>query len=117
MNKTSDVAVIGAGIMGTAIATRLLETGNRVRVFDLDKDKITKLAERGAAASKSPGEATKDSDFVILSLNHADIVRNVVFGQNGVATAATAGKRSLTCLLSIQLRLRKWQANSRLKPA
>ena len=92
MNKTSDVAVVGAGIMGTAIATRLLETGNRVRVFDLDKDKITKLAERGAAASKSPGEATKDSDFVILSLNHADIVRNVVFGQNGVATAATAGK-------------------------
>lgn len=92
MNKTSDVAVIGAGIMGTAIATRLLETNNRVRVFDLDTEKITKLVERGAAASKSPGEATKDSDFVILSLNHADIVRNVVFGQNGVATSATAGK-------------------------
>ncbi|MEJ5083189.1 NAD(P)-dependent oxidoreductase [Ochrobactrum sp. MYb379] len=92
MSRTSNVAVIGAGIMGTAIATRLMETGNRVRVFDLDKDKVAQLAEKGAIASGSPAEATKDSDFVILSLNHANIVRNVVFGENGVATTAEVGK-------------------------
>jgi len=92
MSITSNVAVIGAGIMGTAIATRLLETGNRVRVFDLDKDKVAQLVEKGAIASGSPAEATKDSDFVILSLNHANIVRNVVFGENGVATTAEVGK-------------------------
>lgn len=92
MSRTSNVAVIGAGIMGTAIATRLMETGNRVRVFDLDKDKVAQLVEKGAIASGSPAEATKDSDFVILSLNHANIVRNVVFGENGVATTAEVGK-------------------------
>jgi len=92
MNKTSNVAVIGAGIMGKAIATRLLETGNRVRVFDLDSDKVARLVEIGAIASQSPAEATQESDFVILSLNHANIVRNVVFGKNGVATAAAGGK-------------------------
>lgn len=92
MSKTSNIAVIGAGIMGTAIATRLLETGNRVHVFDLDADKVAKLAEKGATAAGSPAEATAQSDFVILSLNHANIVRSVVFGEGGVAQAASAGK-------------------------
>ncbi len=79
MSKTSNVAVIGAGIMGTAIATRLLETGNRVRVFDLDADKVARLVEKGATAAESPATATAESNFVILSLNHANIVRSVVF--------------------------------------
>ncbi|MFD2651508.1 NAD(P)-dependent oxidoreductase [Brucella rhizosphaerae] len=92
MSKTSNIAVIGAGIMGTAIATRLLETGNRVHVFDLDADKVAKLVEKGATAAASPAEATAQSDFVILSLNHANIVRSVVFGEGGVAQAASAGK-------------------------
>lgn len=92
MSKTSNVAVIGAGIMGTAIATRLLETGNSVRVFDLDTDKVARLVEKGAAATESPAGATAQSDFVILSLNHANIVRSVVFGEGGVAQAASAGK-------------------------
>ncbi len=92
MSKTSNIAVIGAGIMGTAIATRLLETGNRVRVFDLDADRVAKLAEKGATAAASPAEATAQSNFVILSLNHANIVRSVVFGEGGVAQAASAGK-------------------------
>lgn len=92
MSKTSNIAVIGAGIMGTAIATRLLETGNRVHVFDLDADKVAKLAEKGATAAASPAEATAQSNFVILSLNHANIVRSVVFGEGGVAQAASAGK-------------------------
>ncbi|PRA84620.1 hypothetical protein CQ054_16365 [Ochrobactrum sp. MYb29] len=92
MSKTSNVAVIGAGIMGTAIATRLLETGNRVRVFDLDADKVARLVEKGATAAESPATATAESNFVILSLNHANIVRSVVFGEGGVAQAASAGK-------------------------
>ncbi|MBO1040804.1 NAD(P)-dependent oxidoreductase [Brucella pituitosa] len=92
MSKTSNIAVIGAGIMGTAIATRLLETGNRVRVFDLDADKVARLVEKGATAAESPATATAESNFVILSLNHANIVRSVVFGEGGVAQAASAGK-------------------------
>jgi 2-hydroxy-3-oxopropionate reductase len=92
MKKTSNVAVIGAGIMGTAIATRLLETGNQVSVFDLDADKVARLIGKGATAAASPAQATADSDFVILSLNHANIVRSVVFGEGGVAQAASARK-------------------------
>lgn len=88
----SDVAVIGAGIMGTAIATRLLERGHMVFSFDLDPSKVAGLVAKGATAALSIAEATRASHFVVLSLNHADIVRSAVFGAEGVAMAATSEK-------------------------
>ncbi len=86
------VAVIGAGIMGSAIATRLIETGQTVTVFDLDPAKVEALTDKGALAAGSVAEATRVSDFVILSLNHANIVRAVVFGPEGVGAGADATK-------------------------
>lgn len=87
-DKRSTVAVVGAGIMGSAIATRLLETGHPVRIFDLDHEKVAALAGRGALPADSAAEAVAQSEFCILSLNHANIVRAAVFGKDGVASAA-----------------------------
>ena len=86
------IAVIGAGIMGTAISTRLLECGHKLSIFDLDKEKVASLVAKGASAATSAAQATRCSDFVILSLNHARIVRAAVFGQDGVFEAANATK-------------------------
>src|SRR5438876_7014973 len=69
----SKVAVIGAGIMGSAIATRLIATGNFVTIFDLDAAKVAALVEKGGHATETVAAATAASDFVILSLNHANI--------------------------------------------
>ncbi len=85
------VGVIGAGVMGGAIATRLIETGHRVGVFDLDAAKIAALVAKGAVAATCPREAAL-GDFVILSLNSATIVERAVFGPNGVAEAGKSGK-------------------------
>jgi 2-hydroxy-3-oxopropionate reductase len=86
------IAMIGAGIMGTAIATRLLECGHVLSVFDPDSQKVKALALKGARPAATAAAATSQSDFVILSLNHADIVRQAVFGEQGVASAATGQK-------------------------
>ncbi|WP_434715078.1 NAD(P)-dependent oxidoreductase (plasmid) [Rhizobium sp. YTUHZ045] len=88
----ADVAVIGAGIMGAAIATRLIETGHKVSVFDLDTEKVAALAAKGAHAAASVEDAVSRSEFCVLSLNHANIVRAVVFGEKGVAAAASADR-------------------------
>jgi 2-hydroxy-3-oxopropionate reductase len=87
-----DIAVIGAGLMGSAIAARLLNRNHAVTVFDIDGTKVAALVGMGAKAATSPAEATTAADFIILSLNHAGIVREAVFGKHGVAASATPDK-------------------------
>jgi 2-hydroxy-3-oxopropionate reductase len=79
------VAVVGAGIMGNAIASRLLECGHDVAVFDLDRSKLDALVTLGARAAASAAEAARGAAFVITSLNSAAIVRSAVFGLSGVS--------------------------------
>lgn len=86
------VAVVGVGIMGTAIATRLLETKHPVTVFDIDAAKTAALAAKGAAVAATPADAAAQADFIITSLNSPKIVRLAVFGENGAINAAAAGK-------------------------
>jgi 2-hydroxy-3-oxopropionate reductase len=88
---TNKVALIGAGAMGGAIGERLLATGNRLAVFDLDKAKVAALVAKGATAMTSAAEAAAAADYVILSLNSAAIVRRAVFGDGGVAAGARPG--------------------------
>lgn len=90
--KANRVAVIGVGIMGTAITTRLLECDQQVQVFDLDQQKVAAMVDRGAVAAASPAAAAQQADFIILSLNNANIVKAAVFGPDGVAEAASADK-------------------------
>lgn len=88
---TKTIALIGAGAMGGAIGERLLATGNRLLVFDLDKAKVAALVAKGAAAAVTAAEAAGAADCVILSLNSAAIVRRAVFGEGGVAAGAKPG--------------------------
>ena len=86
------IAVIGVGIMGSAISRRLLECGHTLTVFDLDPTKLETLVALGARVAVTAAQATAASDFVITSLNSAAIVRGAVFGAGGVAEAADASK-------------------------
>lgn len=88
---TERVALIGAGAMGGAIGTRLLETGNSLAVFDLDAQKVAELVAKGGIAAGSAAEAAAQSDYVITSLNSPGIVRMAVFGEAGVAEGARPG--------------------------
>lgn len=88
---TNKVALIGAGVMGSAIGTRLAETDNDLVVFDLDTEKVAALVAKGAKAAASAAAAASASDFVILSLNSPHIVRAAVFGESGVAAGAKEG--------------------------
>jgi 2-hydroxy-3-oxopropionate reductase len=85
------IALIGAGAMGGAIGTRLVETGNTLTVYDLDKDKVVELVSKGAAAAESAAAAAASADYVITSLNAPHIVEAAVFGPDGVAEGARPG--------------------------
>ncbi|UXT51242.1 NAD(P)-dependent oxidoreductase [Agrobacterium tumefaciens] len=91
MTEKNKVALIGAGAMGGAIGTRLIETGNQLTVFDLDAEKVAALTSLGAQNAGTAAEAAAVSDVVILSLNSPKIVRIAVFGKDGVAAGARPG--------------------------
>lgn len=84
--------MIGVGIMGSSMTTRLLECGHRVTVFDRNPPKVAAVVEKGARAARTPAEATRASQFVISCVNSAAAVRALVFGPDGVAEAADASK-------------------------
>ncbi len=61
---SSKIALIGAGVMGNAIETRLLEMGNQLIVSDRNQFKIDDLVEKGETA------ATSADSSAALSLIH-----------------------------------------------
>lgn len=85
------IGLVGAGAMGGAIGTRLLETGNSLAVFDLDPEKVAALVDKGAVAAASAAEAAMGNDFVITSLNASRIVGLAAFGKDGIADGAAEG--------------------------
>jgi 2-hydroxy-3-oxopropionate reductase len=88
---TDSITLIGAGAMGGAIGARLLATGARLCVFDLDPAKVAVLTALGATTAPTAALAAQGATAVILSLNAAHIVRAAVFGPQGVAIGAAPG--------------------------
>ena len=80
------VAVLGTGIMGSAMARNLIGAGLRTRVWDRSPSAIAPLVEAGALAAASPEEAVDDARVVITMLPTADAVSSVIFA-GGVAGA------------------------------
>jgi 2-hydroxy-3-oxopropionate reductase len=99
--QSQRVAVIGVGIMGSAIARRLLDCGHAVSVFDLDTAKVGALKQRGAQAHGTAAMAAAASDFVITSLNSAAVVERALFDEAGVCAAPVDAQRLLIDMSSI----------------
>lgn len=81
------VAIIGVGMMGSAIAQRFLDGGHAVRLHTRSPDKLAPLVARGGVAAASAAEAARGCEFVITCLNSAEIVEQAVFGAGGAAEA------------------------------
>jgi 3-hydroxyisobutyrate dehydrogenase-like beta-hydroxyacid dehydrogenase len=90
--KTKKISVIGLGLMGTPIATLLMRAGYQVAGFDLIKKQMSNLVPLGLRAVKSPKEAAKDADLVMLSLPNWNAVLDVVEGKDGVVEGAQRGQ-------------------------
>ncbi len=80
------VAVLGTGIMGSAMARNLVSAGLRTTVWDRSPAATAPLADAGALVTASPAEAVQDADVMITMLPTADVVNSVIFA-GGVVEA------------------------------
>jgi 3-hydroxyisobutyrate dehydrogenase-like beta-hydroxyacid dehydrogenase len=84
------VGFIGLGNMGSAMATRLLEAGFDVTVYNRSPGKADALAARGATVAATVAQACA-GDVVITMLANDDAVDAVVTGEGGVLAALREG--------------------------
>jgi len=75
---------IGLGNMGVPMASRLVDAGYRLTVFDVRREAVDALRAKGAQAAASPAEVASATETVLLSLPTPAIVREVALGVNGV---------------------------------
>jgi 3-hydroxyisobutyrate dehydrogenase len=80
MNGATDtVAVLGTGIMGSAMAHNLLAAGLPTAVWDRSPAATTALRGAGATVAGSPREAVAGARTVITMLPTAEVVESVMF--------------------------------------
>jgi 3-hydroxyisobutyrate dehydrogenase len=84
------VAVLGTGIMGSAMARNLVSAGLRTTVWDRSPAATAPLSAAGALVSASPADAVRDAHVVITMLPTAEVVVSVMFA-GGVVEALAQG--------------------------
>lgn len=80
----SAIAFIGLGQMGAPMASNLLQQGHSLQVYDVNPQAVAALKTKGAQAANTPAQAARDAEFVITMLPNGDLVRSVLFGEQGV---------------------------------
>jgi len=78
------IGIIGLGMLGSAIASHLVDSGFIVTAYNRTKEKTFQLKEKGVKIVSSPKEVTENSELVIIIVRDADAVKNVSFESNGI---------------------------------
>src|SRR6266508_3913796 len=85
------VGIVGVGRMGLAMLKHLVKHGHAVTACDIDEQQLAKARAAGAAAVKTPAEAARAADFVIIGVGYDDEVNEVVLGPDGLLAALAPG--------------------------
>jgi 3-hydroxyisobutyrate dehydrogenase len=89
-DRDATVAVLGAGIMGSAMTRNLVAAGFDTRVWDRSPQATGPLADAGARVAASAPKAVRDAGIVITMLPTAEVVESVIF-DGGTADAFADG--------------------------
>ena len=91
------VSILGVGNMGSGMAGNLLERGWPVHVLDVLPGRMEELERFGAVALANPAQAAIKSIATIVCVVDAAQTESVLFGDNGLVTAAQPGHTVLLC--------------------
>ena len=88
----SKIGFIGVGLMGAAMAHRLIDTGHTLQVLgNRNKENVIALVDRGATEAASAAELAKASDVVMLCMGTSDQVEGRMRGADGVISGLNSG--------------------------
>jgi 3-hydroxyisobutyrate dehydrogenase len=86
------LAFIGLGIMGLPMAGHLLSAGHALTVHTRTRARAADLLDRGATWADTPAQAARAAQVIFICVPDTPDVEQVVLGDDGILSAATAGK-------------------------
>ena len=79
-----NIGIIGTGLMGSAIAERLIERGFTVYIHNRTKQRSDPLVRKGGIRIGNPSELGKKCNYVIISVTDGNAVKEILFDNNGL---------------------------------
>lgn len=86
------VGFIGLGKMGIAMATRLLETGVAITVWNRSPEKADTLVAHGAKLASSVSDLVNSANLIITMLGNDTVTEEIYTGTDGILSGAISGK-------------------------
>jgi 3-hydroxyisobutyrate dehydrogenase len=81
--KDMKIGLIGLGLMGSAMARRLISQAHELTVYNRDSSKTKQFSDKAFVAS-SPKEVASRSDFVITVVTDFSAASQVMLGDDGI---------------------------------
>jgi 3-hydroxyisobutyrate dehydrogenase len=89
------ISFLGLGIMGAAMARRLLEHGFELTVWNRNPARAAPLAAQGARIASSPADAARGAEVVIAMIADDPASRSVWIGEAGALQALEPGSLAI----------------------
>lgn len=85
------IGFIGTGVMGSSMASHILEAGYKVLVYNRTKSRAEALIEKGAVWKDSVKELSKECDIIITIVGYPKDVEETYLEEGGIINNAKPG--------------------------
>lgn len=83
------VGLVGLGIMGAAMAERLLATGHELFVHNRTREKAESFLQRRAQWAETPADAARESEVVLSVVSDPEAVAEISLREHGILSGLT----------------------------
>ena len=95
--KSTNIAVLGTGAMGSRMTLRLLKAGHNVKVWNRSPDPAEALASSGAVVATSVAAACAGVSVILAMVRDDEASRMIWLGNEGALNAAEPDTLAIDC--------------------
>jgi 3-hydroxyisobutyrate dehydrogenase-like beta-hydroxyacid dehydrogenase len=86
------IGFVGLGMMGSRMATRLMEAGHTLSGYNRTKARAEELLKRGMLWADTPRQAALGADVVFTNVRDSEALAEVTLGEDGVLAGLNRGQ-------------------------
>jgi 3-hydroxyisobutyrate dehydrogenase-like beta-hydroxyacid dehydrogenase len=91
------IGFIGLGLMGSAMATKLLSNGYQLFVFNRTKEKAAILIDKGAQLCASPAEVASQTGIIFSMISTPKVLEEISLGSSSILSTLQKGAIHIDC--------------------